>query len=141
MNWKLLSLTMVMGLGMLIWLGSSHAQVLTPLDNCVGDFYITVDQWDSEAVQTGYGSCAMEKGKMLVHLRGNDEAQPTLYVNFNARFVKYEDGSKACRMAVTIHPNLGVTDTIEYLLSNKEAAAWNKFLKSDGCDYALSVLD
>jgi len=127
MNWKLLSLTIAMGLGMLIWLGSSHAQTPTPLEDCIEDFKALVDQWDSEAVQTCPPcSCTATKGKVWIRLQGVDDAQG-LYLNFNARFLR--DGSaKSCDVGIARHPNVGASTRYTYDLSGKEAAQWNKFL-------------
>ena len=136
MNWKHLSLTMVIGLGMLMWPGSSYAQ--TPLDDCIGDFQPTVDQWVSEAVQSGVGFCQVQNGKAWVHLRGTDVSTGQ-YRNFNARF--WRDGpDKSCAVVISRHPDLGGDTYYSYDLAGKWASKWNKYLKGEGCEYALSVI-
>jgi hypothetical protein len=135
---KLFSLATAVLIALFLWPSGGHAQTLTPLEECIEGFYAAVDEWASTVPVMLDGTCYAEKGEARVILEGLDATEARAW-NFASRLFRKPD--KECTVKISRWPvDGGIYMVTGEFLSGKEASQWNKFLKSEGCIYALNKI-
>jgi len=137
----LLPLTLTASVGLWSYPQSSYAQEAGTLNDCIIGFLDTLELWDMETAVDGRSViCQVNKGKALVHLGGVSEDNPQNRRITNPQLLR-EQGASECYMDIYRDETLPhFQNEVFFSLSGGDAAAWNNFLKGEGCQIAMELV-
>ena len=130
-------ITLAMVLSLILWPQNSQAQDGT-LSDCTDAFYESLGIIDGELhADNRFATCQANKGKALVRLMGDwkDNISQTRYAISQ---LTRNQGTKACSIKIS-REGQAQQQIGYYVLSGKHAAAWNKFLKGQGCQDVMAL--
>jgi hypothetical protein len=137
----LLPLTLTAGLGLWSYPESSYAQEAGTLIDCIEGFEVTLALWDSETAEEGRNViCQANKGKALVGLRGVSRDDPVNRRITNLELIREQDFTGCIMSVFRDETSPKFQDQVFFSISGGDAAAWNRFLKGDGCQIAMDLV-
>lgn len=118
------------------------AQQASDVAGCMDAFYDALLTWDTEASTSNRSVvCQVINGKASVEI-GSQSAYNGSVMHFvDADFIRGSKGLKQCLVRIVRHGHdPRVEEVARYSLEGSNGSAWNRFLKTTGCQDAHGMI-